>query len=119
MKKIILSLAAVVLFSSTSFAAEAGAAQQGSPMASILMLVAFFAIFWFLLIRPQQKKNKELRKMLSELTNGDEVLTNGGIAGKIVKLGDTFVELEIAENTVVKVQRNAVGNILPKGTLKA
>lgn len=119
MKKIILSLAAITLFSSTSFAADAAASQAGSPLASILMLVVFFAIFWFLLIRPQQKKNKELRKMLSELTKGDEVLTSGGIVGKIVKLGDTFVDLEIADNLTVKVQRNAIGNVLPKGTLKA
>ncbi|MFC4891840.1 preprotein translocase subunit YajC [Pseudofrancisella aestuarii] len=119
MKKIILSLAAITLFSSTSFAADAAGSQAGSPIASILMLVVFFAIFWFLLIRPQQKKNKELRKMLSELTKGDEVLTSGGIVGRIVKLGDTFVDLEIADNLTVKVQRNAIGNVLPKGTLKA
>ncbi|APC97848.1 preprotein translocase subunit YajC [Francisella frigiditurris] len=119
MKKIILSLAAITLFSSTSFAADTAGSQAGSPLASILMLVVFFAIFWFLLIRPQQKKNKELRKMLSELTKGDEVLTSGGIVGKIVKLGDTFVDLEIADNLTVKVQRNAIGNVLPKGTLKA
>jgi len=118
MKKILLSIAATVLLTSTSFAADS-APSQGSPYASILMLVGFFAIFWFLLIRPQQKKNKELRKMLSELTKGDEVLTNGGIAGKIIKLGDSFVDLEIAENVIVKIQRNAVGNILPKGSLKA
>lgn len=118
MKKLLLSLSAVVLFASTSFAADAAPA-QGSPYASILMLVVFFAIFWFLLIRPQQKKNKELRKMLSELAKGDEVVTTGGMIGKIVKLGDSFAELEIAENIVVKVQRAAVANILPKGSTKA
>ncbi|QIV94723.1 preprotein translocase subunit YajC [Allofrancisella frigidaquae] len=118
MKKIILSLAAIALFTTNSFAADA-AQSAGSPYSGLLMLVVFFAIFWFLLIRPQQKKNKELRKMLSELAKGDEVVTNGGIIGKIAKLDDTLVDLEIAENIVVKVQRNAVSNILPKGATKA
>ncbi|MCL4117811.1 UNVERIFIED_CONTAM: hypothetical protein GTU68_037360 [Idotea baltica] len=88
-------------------------------MSSILMLVVFFAIFWFLLIRPQQKKNKELRKMLSELSKGDEVVTNGGMIGKIAKIDESFVDLEISEGVTIKVQRNAVANILPKGATKA
>ena len=118
MNKILLSLAAIVLFSSSSFAADV-AGSAGSPISSILMLVVFFAIFWFLLIRPQQKKNKVLRKMLSELSKGDEVVTNGGVIGKIAKIDDTFVDLEVAENVIIKVQRNAVANILPKGATKA
>lgn len=118
MKKLLLSLSAIVLFASTSFAAG-GEQAAGSPMSSILMLVVFFAIFWFLLIRPQQKKNKELRKMLSELAKGDEVVTNGGMIGKIVKIDETFVDLEVAENVTIKVQRSAVANILPKGATKA
>lgn len=89
MKKLLLSLSAIVLFVSTSFAQEAEQG-VGSPLSSILMLVVFFAIFWFLLIRPQQKKNKELRKMLSELSKGDEVVTNGGMVGKIAKIDETF-----------------------------
>ena len=119
MKKIFLTIVALVLLNSTSFAAESAGASAGGSMTSILMLVVFFAIFWFILIRPQQKKNKELRKMISELTKGDEIVTTGGIMGKIVKLGETVVELELAENTVIKIQRNAIANVLPKGTLKA
>ena len=118
MKKIILSLSAIILFASTSFAAET-APQQGNPLISVAMLVGFFAIFWFLLIRPQQKRNKQVKQMLSELSKGDEIVTNGGIMGKIVKLGETTIELEIAENTVIKMQRNAIANVLPKGALKA
>ncbi|APC91849.1 MULTISPECIES: preprotein translocase subunit YajC [Francisella] len=118
MKKLLLSLSAIVLFVSTSFAQEAEQG-VGSPLSSILMLVVFFAIFWFLLIRPQQKKNKELRKMLSELSKGDEVVTNGGMVGKIAKIDETFVDLEVAENVTIKIQRNAVANILPKGATKA
>ncbi|MED7819336.1 MULTISPECIES: preprotein translocase subunit YajC [unclassified Francisella] len=118
MNKILLSLAAVMLFTSSSFAAGSEAS-AGSPLSSILMLVVFFAIFWFLLIRPQQKKNKDLRKMLSELSKGDEVVTSGGMIGKITKIDDTFVDLEVAENVTIKVQRSAVANILPKGATKA
>ena len=118
MKKIIISLLSMALLSTSAFA-EGAAAPAGNPMSSILMLVVFFAIFWFLLIRPQQKKNKELRKMLSELSKGDEVVTNGGVIGKIAKIDDTFVDLEVAENVIIKVQRNAVSNILPKGATKA
>ena len=118
MKKIIISLLSIALLSTSAFA-EGAAAPAGNPMSSILMLVVFFAIFWFLLIRPQQKKNKELRKMLSELSKGDEVVTNGGVIGKIAKIDDTFVDLEVAENVTIKVQRNAVANILPKGATKA
>ncbi len=118
MKKIIVSLLSVALLITSAFA-EGAAAPQGNPMSSILMLVVFFAIFWFLLIRPQQKKNKELRKMLSELSKGDEVVTNGGMIGQIDKIDETFVDLEVAENVVIKVQRNAVANILPKGATKA
>ena len=118
MKKIIISLLSIALLSTSAFA-EGAAAPAGNPMSSILMLVVFFAIFWFLLIRPQQKKNKELRKMLSELSKGDEVVTNGGVIGKIAKIDDTFVDLEVAENVTIKVQRNAISNILPKGATKA
>ncbi len=118
MKKIIISLLSIALLSTSAFA-EGSTAPSGNPMSSILMLVVFFAIFWFLLIRPQQKKNKELRKMLSELSKGDEVVTNGGVIGKISKIDDTFVDLEVAENVIIKVQRNAVSNILPKGATKA
>ena len=118
MKKIIISLLSVALLSTSAFA-ESAAAPAGNPMSSILMLVVFFAIFWFLLIRPQQKKNKELRKMLSELSKGDEVVTNGGVIGKIAKIDDSFVDLEVAESVTIKVQRNAVANILPKGAMKS
>lgn len=106
-----------LLLTSTAFA-EGVAATGSGAMSSILMLVAFFAIFYFLLIRPQMKRNKEQRKMISELTKGDEVMTTGGILGKIVKVGENYTEVEIAENVVVKLQKNAVSGILPKGAVK-
>ncbi len=119
MKNLLLSLSAITLFASTSFAADVAPAQAGNPMTSILMLVVFFAIFWFLLIRPQQKKAKQLRSMLSELSKGDEVVTNGGMLGKIAKIDESFVSLEIADEVTVRIQRNAIANILPKGATKA
>lgn len=118
MKKIILSVSSLFLLSSTAFA-EGAAPQQGNPLVTIGMLVLFFAVFWFVLMRPQQKKNKELREMLSQLAKGDEVLTSGGMMGKIAKIGDTVVDLEVAENTTIKIQRASVAKVLPKGSIKA
>lgn len=82
-------------------------------------LVVLFVVFYFLLIRPQQKRQKEHKNMLGALSRGDEVVTQGGIAGKVIELDDSFVSVEIATDTIVKVQRHAVGNVLPKGTLSA
>ena len=97
-------------------------AQTGAPAGSqyqpLIMMVIFIAIFYFLLIRPQMKRAKEHRTMVSQLAKGDEVLTNGGIAGRIEDVGDAFVTLEIAIGVRIKVQKHAVGNVLPTGTLK-
>lgn len=117
MRKIIAVFASVMMLNGVAFADMTSG--QGSGMSSILLLVAFFAIFYFLLIRPQMKRNKDLRKMISELAKGDEVVTNGGIIGKIVKLGDNYTEVEISEGVVIKVQKNAVAGVLPKGAVKA
>ena len=78
----------------------------------------FVVIFYFLLIRPQQKKQKEHQAMLSKLAAGDEVVTAGGILGRIVEVGDQFLTLEIADNVRIKVQRFQVTSLVPKGTLK-
>lgn len=104
-----------MLFTSDAFAE--GQAAQGSALSSILMLVAFFAIVYFLLMRPQMKRNKEQRRMLSEIAKGDEVITTGGIVGKIIKIGENYTELQIAENTIVKIQKNAISTALPKGAI--
>lgn len=96
----------------------APATGSGSGLTSILFLVVFFAIFYFLILRPQQKRQKDQRAMISNLAKGDEVVTNGGIVGKIVELDDNFLDLEIAPGIKVKVQRFAVASCLPKGTLK-
>lgn len=110
-------LAAVAAVVSTP--ALAASPQEPSALMTFGPLVVLFVVFYFLLIRPQQKRQKEHKNMLDALNRGDEVVTQGGLAGKVTDLDDSFVSVEIAENTVVKVQRHAVGNVLPKGTLGA
>lgn len=100
-------------------AAQAAPAQQGSPMSLLVMMVLFFAVFYFMAIRPQMKRAKEHRALLSGLSKGDEVLTNGGIAGRIEELGESFVSVEIAAGVSIKVQKNAITAVLPKGSLKS
>lgn len=104
---------------SIAHAQTASAGAQGSGISSLIMMVAIFAIFYFLMIRPQQKKQKELKALIAALTKGDEVLTAGGILGRIKALDEQYLELEIASGVVMKMQRNSVVNVLPKGTVKA
>ena len=88
------------------------------PMFQILMLVGFIAIFYFLLWRPQQKRAKEHRNLIDNLAKGDEVATGGGVLGRITKVADDVVTMEIADGVQVLVQKPAVAMLLPKGTLK-
>lgn len=106
-----------LLFSDV-LAAEAGGG-QGSAMSSIFMLVIFGLIFYFMLIRPQSKRAKEHKGMVEALQKGDEVVTNGGIVGKITKVGESFITLSIADNVEINVQKHAVSTALPKGTIKS
>jgi len=94
------------------------AAQPGGLM-SFLPLIIIFVIFYFLLIRPQMKRAKEHKKLVSELGNGDEVVTNGGLLGRITKVGESFVTVELADNVQIQVQRHAISSIMPKGTIKS
>jgi len=91
---------------------------QGDALTSLLPLVFIFIVFYFLLIRPQSKKAKEHKQMVEALAKGDEIVTSGGLLGRISKVGDNFVELEVAEGVTVKVQRQAAANLMPKGTIK-
>jgi preprotein translocase subunit YajC len=104
---------------SSAYAQAAGAAEPGSGLMSLLPIVLMFVVLWFLMIRPQQKKAKEHQAMVNALAKGDEVVTNGGIAGRVVKVGEGYVTVEIAEGTEVNVQKMAVALLLPKGTLKS
>ncbi len=91
---------------------------QADPIMSLLPLVFIFVVFYFLLIRPQSKKAKAHKQMVETLAKGDEIVTNGGLLGKLSKVGDNFVEVELAEGMTVKLQRNAIANVMPKGTIK-
>ncbi len=103
---------------STAYAQGTGTAQS-SGISSLIMMVAIFAIFYFLMIRPQQKKQKELKKLINNLQKGDEVLTAGGMLGRISELDEHYIELDIANNVTIKMQRTSVINVLPKGSVKA
>lgn len=101
-----------------SNAMAAGDAPQGGGLQLVLMVALFFGIMYFMIIRPQSKKAKEHIALLDALNKGDEVVTSGGILGKISKLGDNFVELKVSETATLKVQRHAISSIMPKGTMK-
>jgi len=85
----------------------------------LLPLVLIFVLFYFLLIRPQQKRQKQHKEMTAAVSKGDEVVTNGGTLGKITKVDDNFITLEVAEGVNIKVQRHAVQMMMPKGTYKS
>jgi preprotein translocase subunit YajC len=104
---------------SEAFAQTAGAASSTSNLMSFLPLVLMFVVLYFIMIRPQMKRQKETRNMLAALAKGDEVVTSGGLAGRISKVGETFVTVEIAENVEINVQKGAITTLLPKGTIKA
>ncbi len=104
-------------FISTAAAQTAGAAAQPNPI--MLPLLLFFVVLYFMLIRPQSKRAKEHRAMLAALETGNEIATAGGIIGKVTEVGENFVTVEIASNVVVKVQRNTIAQVLPKGSIKA
>jgi preprotein translocase subunit YajC len=103
-------------FISSAYAQDA--AQTGGLM-SFLPLIVIFAVFYFMLIRPQMKRSKEHRQLVSQLGKGDEVVTNGGLLGRITDVSESFVTLEIADNVQIKLQRQSVTNVMPKGTIKS
>ncbi len=94
-------------------------APAGGGLLSLLPLVVIFVIFYFLLIRPQMKRQKEHRAMVGALQKGDEIVTSGGLLGKITDVGESFITVRLAEEIEIKVQRHAVGQVLPKGTIKS
>ena len=109
-----------VLVIAPALAQSAPAASPfGSDLMAFLPMIAIFVVFYFLLIRPQQKKAKEAKAMLDALQKGDEVVTAGGILGRVAKLTDQYVTVEIADNIEITLQRGAVAQLLPKGTLKS
>ena len=107
------------MFISEAHAQAAGGGFPGGDLMTFLPMISIFVVFYFLLIRPQQKRAKETRAMLDALQKGDEVITAGGIVGKIAKLNEQYATVEIAPNVEISVQRAAISQLLPKGTVKA
>lgn len=105
-------------FISQAWAADAPAAAQPDPFMSFLPLILIFVVFYFLLIRPQQKRAKEHKSMVDGLKKGDWVVTNGGLLGKVTDLGENFVKLAVSDGVEVKVQRAAVAALMPKESVK-
>jgi preprotein translocase subunit YajC len=104
--------------SSAAAQSAAPGAGQGSLITLLFPLVLIAAMF-FLMIRPQMKRQKEHREMLSKLSKGDEVITSGGLAGRVDDIGDNFVTIEVADGVRMKFQKGAITTVLPKGTLKS
>ena len=96
-----------------------GAPASGGVPFDILFIIVIFAVFYFLLIRPQQKRAKEHKKMVGALAKGDEVVTGGGLLGKITEVGDSFITVEIGRGTEVRAQRTSISALMPKGTIKS
>ncbi len=104
---------------STAHAQTAAAADPSGGLMQMLTIVLMFVVLYFLMVRPQMKRAKEHKALLEALAKGDEVVTQGGIAGRIVKVGDNYVAVEIADNVEIQVQKAAITLVLPKGTLKS
>ena len=103
----------------SSASAQAAGGAQSNPIMQLLPLILIFVVFYFLLIRPQAKRAKEHKGMVAALAVGDEVVTSGGILGKVTEAGEQFLTVEVADGVRVKVQRHTVTSILPKGTMKS
>ncbi len=99
--------------------AQATSAPQAPPGMDFIFLIGLFVVFYFLLIRPQMKRAKEQKNMVASLAKGDEVVTNGGLLGRITKVGDNFISVEISDGLEVKVQKQSVAALMPKGTIKS
>jgi len=109
----------VLISAAYAQAASGQAADPTGGLMQFLPIILMFVVLWFLMIRPQMKKAKEHKALIDALQKGDEVITQGGLVGRVAKVGDAYVHLEIANGTEVVVQKPAIGVLLPKGTLKS
>jgi preprotein translocase subunit YajC len=96
-----------------------GTAAPSDPLFSMLPLVLLFVVFYFFLIRPQSKRQKEHKEMVAKLAVGDEIVTAGGVLGRVTEVGDQFVQVEVADGVRIRVQRHTIGGVMPKGTIKS
>ncbi len=108
----------IEFFSPNAMAADAGG-PGGIPGLDLFIIVAFAAVFYFIVWRPQSKRAKEHRELVAGLSKGDEIVTNGGLIGKIVKVEDQYLVFEVSDNVQLKLQKGAVATALPKGTIKS
>ncbi|WP_133131174.1 preprotein translocase subunit YajC [Legionella yabuuchiae] len=106
-------------FISNAMAAQAGQPAQADGTFSLIMIAAIFVLFYFMLIRPQNKRAKEHRELISNLKKGDEIITSGGVLAKVTALEEQYIKANIAEGIEINIQRTAVSAVLPKGTLKS
>ena len=105
-------------FISDAIAEAAPAAGQADPLASLILPIGLVVLFYFFLIRPQSKRQKEHKEMVGGLQKGEEVITTGGLLGKITNVGENFVTMEISKDACIHVQKNSIQAIMPKGTIK-
>jgi preprotein translocase subunit YajC len=107
------------MFISNAYAQAAAPAGAGGGLMSFLPIILMFVVLYFLMVRPQMKRQKEQKAMIEALAKGDEIVTAGGIVGKVTKVSDAYVTLEVAEGTEIVMQKASVTVLLPKGTIKA
>ncbi len=105
-------------FITDAVAAATTSAQSANPLMSLILPIGLVVLFYFFLIRPQSKRQKEHKQMINELQKGEEILTSGGMLGKITKLNDNFVTLEVSKDIFINIQRSGVQTVMPKGTIK-
>ncbi len=103
---------------SNAYAQTAGGQDPTGGLMGVLPLILMFVVLWFMMIRPQMKRAKEHKAMIEAMAKGDEIVTQGGMAGRVTEIGDNFIHLEVAEKTNIIIQKQAVSTVLPKGTLK-
>ena len=106
-------------FVAEAYAENGAAPPVGADFSFLIMIGIFFLIMYFMIIRPQSKRAKEHKQLIESLTKGDEVVTNGGLLGKITDVGESFIRIEVSQGVAVKVQKNAVATVMPKGTFKS
>jgi preprotein translocase subunit YajC len=98
--------------------AAPGAAMAGDPLASLILPIGLVVLFYFFLIRPQSKRHKEHKNMIAALQKGEEIVTTGGMLGKVTQIGENFITVEISRDITIHVQKSAVQAVMPKGTIK-
>lgn len=106
-------------FINSAYAQTADAAAPANPMFQFVILGGFVVIFYFIIWRPQSKRAKEHKSLIESVGKGDEVMTTGGLMGKVTKIDDLYVAIEVSENVVLKMQKSSVAAVLPKGTIKS